>query len=511
MRIINYVTAFALACAALCAKADYSLNYSGELSAHASTGDFAPYFMASNCGGVVTQGSGAHLRARLWRDTDTTRRFSYGFAADLIGGWSSSVDYERYKDGAWTVNPRRGPGFTVQELWGNVKWRSIYLTVGQTSNKLSLFNPELGSGDLVLSDNARPIPQVRAGFVNFQNIPFTQGWVQIRGNITYGKMTDSRWLENHYNYYNNFLTTGVWFHHKSLHLRTAPGQPFSVTVGMQDAVQFGGTCCRYADGRMYRREEYKVGLKQLLNAFYNFKSSSGFADGDNAYWFGNHIGSWDLRLRYRFRDGSELTAYMQSPWEDGSGIGKLNGWDGVWGLEWQPSEGWLKGAVVEYLDFTNQGGPMHWAPGDVPGSGIPGQATGHDNYYNNYMYNGWANYGMSIGTPFLVSPLYNRSGYMGFLHNCVRGFHIGLLAEPIEGVRCRLLMSYRKSSGTKELPLSRKADDASVMAEAVYAIPGLSGMTVKWQLALDAGSLYGPSFGSLVSLTYKGDITFKRK
>ena len=34
------------------------------------------------------------------------------------------------------------------------------------------------------------IPGVEAGFLGFQNIPFTNGWVQIGGAISYGRFTD---------------------------------------------------------------------------------------------------------------------------------------------------------------------------------------------------------------------------------------------------------------------------------------------------------------------------------
>ena len=97
---------------------------------------------------------------------------------------------------------------------------------------------------------------------------------------------------------------------------------------------------------------------------------------------------------------------MESPWEDGSGIGKLNGFDGLYGIEYSSgNKSIINGAVVEYLDFTNQSGPIHWAPNDFPGTTIKVQATGADDYYNNYAYNGYQYYGMSIGSPFIKSPL----------------------------------------------------------------------------------------------------------
>lgn len=235
-------------------------------------------------------------------------------------------------------------------------------------NSGSLFNQSIGVGDLVLSDNARPIPRIAAGFIDFQDIPFTNGWVQIQGELSWGRPMDSKWLEDRFNYYSSFLTTDIWMHYARCYFRTNPKQPFSVTVGMQHATQFGGDARWYHYGVNTSSDKASLKFRDFINAMFPWTGGSSTVSGDVLYYDGNHLGSWDLRLRYRLPQGHELTAYMQSPWEDGSGIGKLNGFDGVWGIEYKsPREkDWVTGAVLEYIDFTNQSGPMHWAPGDLP-------------------------------------------------------------------------------------------------------------------------------------------------
>ena len=54
-------------------------------------------------------------------------------------------------------------------------------------------------------------------------------------------------------------------------------------------------------------------------------------DGGEGFVSGNHLGTWDIKAGYAFANGSELSAYCSRLWEDGSGIGKLNGWDGLSG------------------------------------------------------------------------------------------------------------------------------------------------------------------------------------
>ena len=209
-----------------------------------------------------------------------------------------------------------------------------------------------------------------------------------------------------YNRYIYFVTTGAWFHYKRLYLRTNPAKPLSVTIGMQHAAQFGGTQAIYDKGVQTAENKSPVKLKDFWDVFIPRRDGSGSQPGDQAYYNGNHLGAWDLQVRYRLPQGQQLTFYLQSPWEDGSGIGKLNGWDGVWGLRYQSASpiGWLTEASAEYIDFSNMSGPMHWAPGDHPGTAIPDQATGADDYYNNYFYNGWMNNGMGLGSPWSRRP-----------------------------------------------------------------------------------------------------------
>ena len=81
----------------------------------------------------------------------------------------------------------------------------------------------------------------------------------------------------------------------------------------------------------------------------------------------------------------------------------MNGFDGLWGLEYRSdhSNKLITGAVIEYIDFTNQSGPIHWTPNDRPGTPITSHSSGADDYYNNYIYNGYQSRGLSIGSPFV--------------------------------------------------------------------------------------------------------------
>jgi len=487
------------------------IDYEATITLNTGNSQLAPYYIASGRGATVTQQHSALLRAAAWHAMDTTVRLSWGAGVELWGGMASSTDYERYDaaTATFTLNKQRPARAWLQQVYLEGKHRGVLLVLGQKQKLSPVVNSELSSGDLIMSGNARPPAGFSAGFVNFQNIPFTRGWLQIAGEVGYYRMFDDDWLDNHYNRYNHFVTTGYWLHYKNFYLRTRPDRRWVFTIGAQAACQFGGTATYYTDGAVSRTVKMDADLKAFWRTM--IAGSGGNSTGDS-FVEGNHVGSWDIALDYKVSAGHKLRGYYQTIWEDGSGIGKLNGFDGLWGLEYTNSDptAWLTGAVVEYVDFTNQSGPIHWAPADHEGTAITAEATGNDDYYNNYIYNGYQNRGMSIGSPFIPSPLYNSDGYMRYRDNVVRGFHIGLAGCVTPQLRYRLLTSYRKAWGTTSAPRATAADDFSMMLEASYCPPRLAALMFKGQVAFDSGSLYGDNVGGLLSVTYHGNLTLRK-
>lgn len=473
--------------------ADLEASVTGSLG----SGDFAPYYISSNNHGVLTQTSNALLRLKATSPLRTEGTWGYGFGVDVITGLSSSTDYSRYNatSQSWYNAEESAPNLWLQQLYFDLRYRSVFLTVGLKEHESALVDHRLSSGDLIESGNARPIPEARVGFVEFQDIPFTNGWVQIQGEIGYGKATDSDWLRDHFNYYNNFITTDWWYTYKRAYFRTNPSKPLSVIVGAQAAGQFAGNHVTYTNGVVTATEEHKLKFRDFFDMFIPKTGEEGFVKG-------NHLGSWDFKARYRLPNADEISAYAQWPWEDGSGIGKLNGFDGVWGLQYNSAdkERIINGAVVEYIDFTNQSGPMHWDPEDNPGTTLRDQATGADDYYNNFFFNGYAHHGMSIGTPFLRSTLYNTNGVLRYLCNRVRGFHLGVSGYICPTLDYRLLFSYRKGWGSAFNPLIDPWTDTSMLVECNYRLN--SRIDLKGQLSFDAGDMYGDNFGALVTVSY---------
>ncbi|MBR6432210.1 MAG: hypothetical protein IKS64_05090, partial [Muribaculaceae bacterium] len=349
-----------------CATDSIAVDYNVGLTINTGGSEFAPYYISSNRHGTVTQQHSALLSAGIKHDMDTTRRLSWGAGAEMWGGWSSSIDYQRYDSEhmAWTSNPQHPARLWMQQLWIEGKHRGVFLTIGQKDIDPEFVNRDLSSGDLVMSGNARAAFGARAGFINFQNVPFTHGWLQIKGEYGYYRHHSTIWLKNHYNYYNNFITTHYWFNYKNIHFCTNPNKPLILTIGAQAACQFAGNAYYYEKGE----KSMTVKMKPTFKAFWRalFAGSGGENQGDQAYVQGNHVGSWDIALDYHLPIGDMVRGYYQSLWEDGSGIGKMNGFDGLWGVEYRSGgHGIVTGAVVEFLDLMNQSGAIHFSYKDI--------------------------------------------------------------------------------------------------------------------------------------------------
>ena len=472
-----------------------------SLTTAMGNGEIAPSYVIYNRQGTLTSPSAALARVGAEYSLNASSHFSLSAGADVICGYTPGTRYALI--GASSTKSLKNAPLWLQQCYATAQWRNVYLTLGLKERESVFVNQGLSSGDLCFSGNARPMPGVTMGFADFCDIPLTNGWVQICGELSFAKATHKKWMEERYNYRNYFITTGEVVNYKYLHFRTNPSQPFSLTIGMQAACQIGGTRREFAKGVLVKEDSQKVGAKELFKAL--IPGSGGNQDGDQAYYEGNHLGTWDVMGTIALASGNALRLYYQSPWEDGSGIGKLNGFDGLYGVEYTSAHnGLIEGAVIEYIDLMNQSGPMHWAPADFENNPILGQATGADDYYNNYFYCGYQHYGMALGSPLIRSAIYSTDGYLRITDNRLRGFHAAITGHLTPDVQYWLKAGYRRSLGTPFVPLLEPRSTTSVSVEARYEFADrLQGLSVHGQVAGDFGKLLGDNFGVMVKIAYR--------
>lgn len=487
------------------------VEWDASLTANGGNGDYAPHYISALNHGRITQSRGITAGAGVWKRMDMSERFTWGVGAELLGGAASATDYRHWRpDGSEGVSRMRPAAMWIQQLYAEVKWRSFFLEAGMKERGSALLNDTLTSGDLVESGNARPIPQVRAGFAGFQDVPLTGGWLQIQGELGYGKFADGAWMRKFYSHGSYHLNEGAYYVYRRVYFRSNPEKQLSVTAGMQAAGEIGGVTKYYVRGVVVRERNLKAGVWDMIKMI---APIGGEKNGVGEYMDGNNLGSWDIVLRYRLPWGGDaVRAYLQKPWEKGSSIGWKNGMDGLWGIEYDFNglNGIVSGAVVEYLDFMNQSGAIHYAPHDRPGSTITTDVSGGDQYYNNSEYNSYTNYGLGIGTPFLMSPRYNRDGYPAYTDNRVRGVHVAVTGRPAENWSYKVAFSHKKGYGDGRQPRATVNKGTSWLAEVRCDVRNVTGLELKAQVAMDRGTMPGDCFGAAVSAVYRGVFTIKR-
>lgn len=480
-------------------------------SLNCGSGTFAPYYISALTHGTVTQSKGWMLNAGIRHDIDTTRRFSWGAGIQLYTTAASSTEYIKYLSGGDKAqNKMRPSAFRVQQLYATIKYRGMFLELGMKERGSFLLDNSLTSGDWVESGNARPIPQVRLGFINFQDIPFTHGLVQIQGELAYGKFTDNVWLKDFYSYGTSHINLGSYYLYRRLYLRSSQTLNFSLTLGIQAAGQIGGETQWWKRGELIREESFKLSAWKLLTSIIPHE----YGTGRDEYFNGNNLGAWDILARYKIPGGNGIMkAYLQKPWEKGRSIAWQNGWDGLWGIEYDfpTSSRYLEAILLEYIYLLNQSGPVHYAPHDFPGSSITTNVTGRDDYYNNVEYNSYANYGVGIGSPFLKAPLYNTDGYPQYTSNLVKGFHLAAKGRISGWLRWKVALSYRRAYGNGTMPSIKPYDDLSWLLQIEGRWPNLEKLRFKIQAAADHGNYLGNNFGILCAISYHGDFTFQPK
>ena len=486
--------------------AEMPLEYYVSVTAQASSRSLSPYMLGSWNEGRYVEGSGIWQEAGIVRPLDMSKRFSWSVGFGYMAGIGTKTDYDRWNEdsGTWSTHGVGRSAFRVTELFGQLKYRSAFLTVGQKYSRSRIVDDRLSSGDLTRSNNASPIPGVGAGFFDFQDIPFTNGWVQIDGEIMYGKMMDSRFKREEFNYNYGELPQNILYNYKRCYFRTNPTKNFYVTIGMQAAGFFGGTMYKYKDGVIYREMHRGFRIKDLFQMFFP-------RAGGEDYYTGSHLGSWDFKADIKFHGGSRLSGYFEWLWEDGSGIGRMNGWDGLWGVQYNfPEKCILSKVVLEYLDFTNQSGPIHFDPEDNPMNPIVGHSQGADDYYNNAYYGAYTNYGMGIGTPFLLSPIYNTNGNLSYLHNRARGFHVAIEANPVDWINLRIMGGYELAGGNGPMPAYNKLNSTSAMVSATaHPLKKMPQFEIGVKAAFDKGTLRGDNFGAQLQVSYSGLFNLK--
>lgn len=472
------------------------INYGISLTGTAGSGNTAPFWFTSNRYGLASSETNSLLlRADIQRmvETDSLRnwRVGYGLSAAAVSNFENKA--------------------TLQQLFTDIQYKAVRLSVGLKERPMELKNQALSSGGLTNGINARPIPQIRLELPSFWTIHGTKDWLALKGHIAYGAFTDNGWQRNHQGPSGHYAAN-ILYHSKAGFLKIGNESvfPLSLTGGLEMYTQFGGEAWnvdrRGDDTSDFDPTHVKMGhgIKQFIDA--TFMKGSDAADGDYKNASGNQLGSWHLRLDYAGK-GWNVAAYAEHFFEDHSQLFWQYGWkDMLYGLEiGLPKNRILSGIVYEHLRTTDQSGGIY----HDKTSFLPDQISGVDEYYNHGTYTGWHHAGMALGSPLLLSPIYSTNRIY-FFHNRITAHHIGLNGTPTAWLSWRVLYTHEKSLGTYRFPITDPQKSDYLLAEVGYQPQQLPGLSIKASYGMNKGKLLGNSHGAMLTVAYNGWINHKK-
>lgn len=478
---------------AVCGKAEdrdsrLSLNYAVETRATFSGGENTPFWLVSNQFGLGSpEFNNGYVRAKINKELDTEKKFSWGINADLVGQWNLPAP------------------FRVQQLFADIKYRALWVSIGSREYLPLYNNIRLSSGDLLFSGNSLPIPQLRIGTYGFAPFWGTKGWLSVKAYLSYGMFTDSRWQKDWVIPGGNrvsdalFCGKGLWFRIGNLNKF-----PLTVDLGVELGTQFGGTAYNY--GKVIKMP---TKLIDWLKAIIPLAGSSDTPEEEQTNVQGNMTGEYSVSISYSPAPGWNIRPYWEHFFEDHSQMFLEYGlWkDGLWGLEITfPNNPFFSKIVYEFIATKDQTGPVNhdYTPE------VPEQVSGGDNYYNHHLYGSWQTWGMTIGTPLAISPLYNRIHNLFVYNSRFLAHHIGFEGSPYKNIDWRLLMTFSQNWGTYRFPLKEIYNNWSGLVEVKYSPSFCKGFHLTGALAWDKGKLLGNNFGGLISLGFDGNFNLKK-
>ena len=488
-----------------------------QLNTLLSDGDNAPFWLTANRQGVSSlDASSGYARYGIAVNGEfaSDGRWKYSAGADVIAGYNQ-------------LN-----ALALHELYAGISYKWISLNIGAKerfaearssvekesgdvfSRLYGRTLSELGSGGLLYSGNCTPIPQLRIEVPEYVEIPGMKSWLKLRGHIAYGIFLD-------HNFQRDFSASNpnarygknILYHSKAFFLKLANPDKFPLEVegGLEMYSQFGGDIYTHGNGKFLSMPR---GIKDYFKAFIPLAGDDSTPKTEQANISGNQIGNWhlaftlrtkpvDIRLygEHLFEDFSQLFFFEYQSNREGKRTITYYPWRDIQlGVSVTNKTGFLKfisSVQYEYTSMYDQSGAGYNDPNEY----FKEQMDGVDDYYNHSIYPGWHHYGMGIGNPIAISPLYNANGSLVFRGNRFNAHNIGVNGALLKDdmLKYRILYTYSENWGTYFNPFNQKRYTTSLLADIVF-VP-TDNWAVSLSLAYDKSNFIGNNWGAMFSLT----------
>jgi hypothetical protein len=439
----------------------------------------------------------------------------------------------------------------IYQAYANFSYGQLKLIAGIQEYTLGQYSEDLSSGSFLVSNNARPLPRIGIGFYDYVDVPFTHGYLQVKGALNHG------WLEN--DRLDHSRLNLPLLHEKFAYIRTQK-LPLNPYAGIGHFALYGG--------------EDENGEKAGIDYWAVFKGSASSVPGfqqDAVNAAGEHLGVMDFGFYTRIKD-CNITFYYQLPITDQTGMESnfSRNKDFFTGILIETKKRNLfSGFLYEFIHTQQQGGlgvpdprvgdrfVSLWKEEDreylkeyYTGLGYPVddydteiewrsflqaeinygyEFGGRVDFYNNPYYR-HVYHGRIMGTPlFQTQPeLLKLTGIYQepyVVNNRIRAHHFGVKGYFLENLDYRLLVTYSRNEGAWQQYGGRTAWEGIAldpdfdwfwkgdliqwytMLEANYTLPHSERFRLKIALAFDFGDL-DDNFGTMLGISYRNFLKF---
>jgi hypothetical protein len=451
--------------------------YRSEAFGSVSSGNYAPFWTTSHSWGMVPH------RATIGKNMS----------------WQTGIDLAASTKHAYNT-------LWLQQIYAEASWKQWNVRLGSKEDYKSILDKSLSSGDFVLSNNARPTPELNISLKDFIPLPLAKGNIYVRGDFAIGKFLDAEYVEGKAQPAGKSYAKDFYSHHKSMFFRFGnleKASKWSFTLGMEHYAMFGGMAI--IEGKT---EKYPAKFSDFMRTV--FIAEEGGSYVDYKYKSGSHIGAYTLRLDHLSKNRDTWSIYWHHFIEDGSSAGPQSFKDMLLGIQYKSrKKQHLSGAVLEYVYTKNQSGPVHFnLVMDDEHKHLASNGNGMDDYYNNVQYiQGPSYYGRSIGTPLFLSPEYNTDGNVNFKSNRIIALHAAAEGYLSNRMEYRLRATIGETWGRYKVPYIDSRKGIASSADLTYHCTKKGDLDLRFTLAFNSGKFFGDnSFGTGISIIKRGVI-----
>lgn len=427
-----------------------------------ATKDYLPLWLMAKRFGTISDQQGdlsTHLRIR------NTHRF--GQEEDF---------YLHYGINLFNNNHFRDVFF--EEAYIKAGFRKWEIRAGRYEEITGEMDPELSSGSWGISGNALPIPKIGIALTEYADVPFTNGWLQVKGQFTHGWMGKEQYIKNAY------------LHQKTFYLRIGK-EKLRVYGGIQHFAVWGGN--------RPDLPKIKTSFKDYWNVVIGNEADDGtvISTEIRPNRPGDHRGVVEGGISWE-NEQTFLQLYNQSMFETGQNI-SIKNTDRLLGFSYKNKneDGALRGLTFEFIQTKKMN---DWHPLKV-----------RESYYNNGIYlTGWEYQGRIIGTPLFINrtrgqhyfedikpfdwnaPKDSISGKgWNFINNRVTGLHAGGLYNIGKVLQGKTLITYTRNAGNYQGNRFNPALTQWYTLQQMQWQTPVKGFSVTGGMAFDWGDLGG--------------------